>query len=103
VSGACLPQGARVLISYASANRDERHYPVPDAFDVRRNPRDHVGWGHGAHTCVGMHLARLEMEVLLSALVRHVARIEVGFPERLHNNCLQGYSALPATFFKAAA
>jgi cytochrome P450 len=96
-----IPQAARVLILYASANRDERKYPEPDAFDVTRNPRDHVGWGHGPHTCVGMHLSRLEMEVLLGALVKQVAGIEVGEPRLLRNNVLQGFERLPTSFRRA--
>jgi cytochrome P450 len=98
--GTVIPQGARVLVLYASANWDERHYPDPDRFDVRRNPRDHVGWGHGAHTCVGMHLARLEMEVLLRSLVASVARIETGAPVPAWNNVLQGFKALPTRFHR---
>jgi len=97
-----IPKESRVLILYASANHDERHYPSPHVFDVRRNPRDHVAWGHGAHTCAGMHLARLEMEVLLSALLRHVERVEVGTPKPAENNVLQGFEALPARFYRAA-
>lgn len=93
-----IPSGSRVLILYASANRDERRYPDPDLFDVNRNPRDHVGWGHGPHSCVGMHLARLEMEVLLKALVDRVETIEVGAPELAWNNVLQGFKTLPTRF-----
>jgi cytochrome P450 len=96
-----IPRGDRVLILFASANRDERHYPDPDTFDARRNPRDHVGWGHGAHTCAGMHLARLEMEVLLQALVNGVARLETDAPTPIWNNVLQGFATLPARFMKA--
>jgi cytochrome P450 len=98
LGGSTIPKGDRVLVLYASANHDERRYERPDAFDVRRNPRDHVGWGHGPHSCVGMHLARLEMEVLLSRLVDRVERIEVGRPLPLWNNVLQGFRALPARF-----
>jgi len=93
-----IPSGSRVLILYASANREERRYPDPDLFDVNRNPRDHVGWGHGPHSCVGMHLARLEMEVLLKALVDRVETIEVGAPELAWNNVLQGFKTLPTRF-----
>jgi cytochrome P450 len=100
-AGVGIPKGDRVLILFASANRDERRYEDPDTFDVRRNPRDHVGWGHGPHTCVGMHLARLELEVLLEALVAQVARLEVDRPTLACNNVLQGYSRLPARFFAA--
>ena len=100
VDGTTIPEGARVLVLYASANRDERHYKDPDVFDVRRNPRDHVGWGHGPHVCVGMHLARLEMEVLLASLVRQVERIETDTPEFAWNNVLQGFKLLPARFHR---
>lgn len=92
-----LPQGSRVYLLNASANWDERRYPNPQHFDVARNPRDNVAWGHSRHLCPGMHLARLEMESLLGALVRSVRRIEVGEPVRLVNNFLQGYSSLPLT------
>jgi cytochrome P450 len=98
-----FPAGDRVLVLFASANWDERHYPEPLAFDVRRNPRDHVGWGHGPHVCVGMHLARLEMELLLASLVRQVARIEVGRPTAAWNNVLQGFKTLPARFHRPEA
>jgi cytochrome P450 len=97
---AIIPKGSRALILFASANHDERHYPNPDEFDLRRNPRDQLGWGHGAHTCVGMHLARLEMEVLLASLVGQVARIETGAPTLARNNVLQGFEKLPATFHR---
>ncbi|MEM8840832.1 MAG: cytochrome P450 [Pseudomonadota bacterium] len=93
-----IPAGSRVAVLYASANRDGAQYDRPDEFLVGRNPRDHVGWGHGAHTCAGMHLARLEMESLLRAMVAHVDRIEVDTPERIMNNLLQGYASFSARF-----
>jgi cytochrome P450 len=98
IGDSTIPKGARALILFASANRDERRYANPDKFDLSRNPRDHVGWGHGPHTCAGMHLARLEMEVLLGSLVKHIASIEVGEPVLLRNNVLQGFERLPAKF-----
>lgn len=91
-----IPAGSRVWLLYAAANRDERHYTNPDRFDVERNPRDQLGWGLGAHHCVGKHLAQLEMESILRALVRQVERIEMdGTPTRIVNNGLQGYGSLP--------
>lgn len=95
-----IPKDSRVLVLFASANHDERHYREPETFDVTRNPRDHVGWGHGPHTCVGMHLARLEMEVLLTALVAKVARIEIDTPTPAFNNVLQGFETLPTRFHR---
>lgn len=98
VCGVTIPKGARALLLYASANRDERHYADPDRFDLSRNARDNVAWGHGPHVCVGMHLARLEMECLLRALVQQVSRIDTGEPVPFLNNVLQGYKSLPTTF-----
>ncbi|MDR7156858.1 cytochrome P450 [Sphingobium xenophagum] len=97
MSETTLPAGSRILLLNASANRDERHYSDPDRFDVRRNPRDHLGWGAGVHLCAGMHLARLEMEALLRAILASVARISAGEPTRLVNNGLQGFAQLPLT------
>jgi cytochrome P450 len=93
---AVVPAGARVMMIYASANRDARKFPNPDIFDVSRaNARDHLGFGHGIHLCVGMHLAKLEMESLLSELLRRVERIEVGEPTMVLNNSIHAFEKLP--------
>lgn len=90
-----VPKGQRVMLMYGAANRDERHYPDPDAFQVTRNPQDQLGWGTGPHMCVGMHLAKLEMEVLLEALIENVDHIEVGEPVVGSNRGLYGFESLP--------
>lgn len=89
-----VPQGERVALLYGCANRDERHYADPDSFDVHRNPTDNVGWGTGPHLCAGINLARLEMEVLLEALLAHVDRIEVAEPVPSSNGGLFGFESL---------
>ena len=58
-----------MLVSYASANRDERHWDRPDELDITRESADQLAFGHGEHACVGMGLARLEGAAILSALV----------------------------------
>jgi hypothetical protein len=68
VDGARIPKGGRALVMYASANRDERKWDQAERFGVQRKVGEHVGFGHGIHTCAGMHLARMEMQVLLLAL-----------------------------------
>jgi cytochrome P450 len=93
-----IPEGERVLVLYASANRDERRWVDPDRFDVTRDAREHVAFGHGVHRCAGGHIAQLEMESLLRALMARVRRIEVGEPRPLLNNVLHGYSSFRASF-----
>lgn len=95
ITGVPIPAGARVLVLYAAANRDERHFSDPDIFDVARNNRDHVGFGHGVQTCAGNNLARLEMESLLKALIEQVDEIKAGRPQVAMNNSLYGFSKLP--------
>lgn len=97
LGGVPLREGDRVLVLYASANRDERRWDDPERFDVTRNVRDHLGFGFGLHVCVGMHLARLEMTALLTALLRRVRRLEAGRPTWTMNNVLRGLEALPMT------
>lgn len=96
MAGVTIPAGSRVMVMYASANRDERHYPNPDSFDVRRDVHDHLGFGQGIHMCMGMHLGRLEMRCLLEALVTRVERIEeIGEAKVAMNNVIRAYSSLP--------
>ena len=64
VHGVAIPAGDAVLLSYPSANRDEDVFDQPDAFDVSRDPNRHIGFGFGAHYCLGTHLARLEARAL---------------------------------------
>lgn len=90
-----VPAGARVMLMYGSANRDERHYADPDKFDITRNPRDQLAWGRGRHLCAGMHLARLEMEVMLEALIECGEEIHTGEPVVGVNQGLFGFVSLP--------
>jgi cytochrome P450 len=95
-AGVALPAGARAVLLFAAANMDERRYPDPERFDLDRPPGGNLGWGNGPHTCVGIHLAKLEMAALLRALVERVAAIEIAAPPtRIRNNTLQGLGSLP--------
>lgn len=97
-----LPPGARVAMLYGSANHDERQFTDPERFDLSRpNAALQLGWGNGAHACAGLHLAKLELQALLAAMVPRVERIETWDPVRLRNNTLQGYAALTGRFVPA--
>jgi cytochrome P450 len=89
-------EGEKVLMFLGAANRDPRQWDEPDRYDIRRRTTGHVGFGGGIHMCVGQMLARLEGEVMLSALARKVQAIELtGEPQRRYNNTLRGLSRLP--------
>ncbi len=92
-----IPQGTRVMLVYASANRDERRFENPDRFDITRDARAQLSWGTGEHMCAGMLLARMEMEVMLEALVESCAVIEADEPEIGANRGLYGFTSLPLT------
>ena len=98
IDGIDIPSGARVMMLFASANRDERVFEDPDRFDIARNNRRHLGFGAGIHTCIGMHLALMEMSAILKAMVDRVRTIEVGSPEIAMNNTICAYSSLPTRF-----
>jgi cytochrome P450 len=91
-----MEEGQKVLMFLGAANRDPRQWENADAYDIRRRTIGHVGFGAGIHMCVGQMLARLEGEVVLAAMARKVASIEIaGPPQRRYNNTLRGLSSLP--------
>ncbi len=99
IDGVILRRGQRVVLLYASANMDETQFDQPGVFSLHRKGA-HLGWGFGAHSCVGMHLSKIEMHALLRAMIPEVARISVASPVPLFNNTLQGFESLRATFHR---
>jgi cytochrome P450 len=68
--GTTIPRGAPVALLFAAASRDERRYPDPDRFDIRREDAESLGFGLGRHTCFGAPLARLETKLVLEEVLR---------------------------------
>jgi cytochrome P450 len=96
VDGIIVPDGRKILMFLGAANRDPRRWQDPNVFDLTRDPSGHVGFGFGIHQCVGQHVARLEAEALLTALVNRVERIELAGPTRRHlNNTLRAWESIP--------
>jgi cytochrome P450 len=94
--GVVIPKGARVIMSYASANRDERCFADPDRFDINRKPVPNLAFGWGVHGCVGQGLARLEARAVFTSLAKRVSRLElVGEPVRALTNAGRGFASLP--------
>ena len=96
IGGLPVPAGARVLVLFASANRDERKWDGPEVFDITRRNADHLGLGYGVHYCAGQGLARLEVTAVLTALAASVTRIELaGEPARWISGMARAYTSLP--------
>ncbi len=99
VGGVDIPAGARVVIFYASANRDERHFPHPEKFDIaRHNASEHLGFGWGVHGCAGQGLARMEAHALLTAFAEQIDRIDLTAPATAAlNNLINARASVPVT------
>ncbi|MEH6662538.1 MAG: cytochrome P450 [Parasphingorhabdus sp.] len=96
VAGITIPEGSKVLLFLASANRDPRSWDEPDQFRIDRNVSGHVGFGFGIHQCLGQMVARLEGELIGEALAKHVSTIRLtGEPQRRLNNTLHALASLP--------
>jgi cytochrome P450 len=100
--GVQIPKDSKVITFLAAANRDERQWPNPDSFDIQRRPTGHMSFGSGIHGCVGQVVARLEGEVVLTALAKRVSRIDlIGMPERRLNNTLRAMASMPVRLIPA--
>jgi cytochrome P450 len=95
IDGVRLPEGARIITMFGSANRDEAKWERADRFEVARNPVDHLAFGHGIHRCLGVTLAELEGQAVLRSLARSARTLEAGEPVRKLNNILRGLEHLP--------
>jgi cytochrome P450 len=102
IDGYSVGEGEKVLMFLGAANRDPRRWENPDWYDVSRRTSGHVAFGSGIHMCVGQLVARLEGELILSALARKVAAIQITGPvKRRYNNTLRGLDSLPVTITPA--
>ncbi len=96
LSGCTIGEGEKVLMFLGAANRDPRRWTDPERYDITRRTSGHVGYGSGIHMCVGQLVARLEGEVLLTALAKKIRTIAItGAIRRRYNNTLRGLESLP--------
>jgi cytochrome P450 len=92
-------EGDKAVLYYYSANRDAAVFADPERFDITRSPNPHVGFGAaGPHFCLGAHLARREITVMLRELLTRVPDITAGEPDRLLSSFVNGIKRLPCQF-----
>lgn len=96
LDGQQISAGDWLMINYVAANHDPAQFPNPRAFDPTRPGNRHLAFGAGAHQCLGLHLARLEMRILLDVLLDRVDAIELaGEPRRVNSTFVGGFKTLP--------
>jgi len=100
LGGQQIRKGDKVLIHWASANRDGAEFPDPDAFDDRRERNRHLSFGAGPHRCVGSNLARMNMRIAVEELLRRLddIRLEPGAEIRYHAGLTRSPLCVPITF-----
>ena len=100
LGGQQIRAGQRVGLFYRSANFDEAVFDDPGRFDIRRSPNPHLGFGGtGTHYCLGVNLARLEIELIFNAIADGMPGIQkAGEVERLRSGWLNGIKRLPVTY-----
>ena len=99
MNGQDYREGDKAVLYYYSANRDEAVFADPERFDITRSPNPHVGFGAaGPHFCLGAHLARRELTVMLRELLSRVPDITAGEPDRLLSSFVNGIKRLPCQF-----
>jgi cytochrome P450 len=101
LGGVQIPAGCSVMPMLGAANRDDTRYDDPNRFDIFRQPRTPISWGHGAHVCMGMHLARMEMRVAVNLLLDRLDNLRLD-PDaddpHIRGQVFRSPTALPVLF-----
>jgi cytochrome P450 len=102
IVGEVIRAGEGIILDVAPANWDARQFPEPDRLDLERDDGPHVGFGYGRHQCVGQQLARMELQIVLPALLRRIPTLRLAVPiDELpfkHDALAYGLYELPVTW-----
>ncbi len=80
IGGVTIPKGEGVFMPLASANRDERMFDAPDTLDITRDASQHLAFGFGIHQCLGQMLARYELQIVYTAILRRLPNLRLAVP-----------------------
>jgi cytochrome P450 len=100
LEGVTIPERAMISVCIGSANRDERRWECSEEFDIFRKHHPHISFAAGEHTCLGLHLARLETRVALECLLNRLTDIELVTDDdpHIHGQPFRSPTAIPVTF-----
>ena len=99
LGGVQIKAGDWLMLNYVAANHDPAQFDNPRKFDAAREANRHAAFGAGAHQCLGLHLARLEMRILIDALLDRLESVELaGEPKRAKSTFVGGLKTLPLRF-----
>ncbi|MEQ1547488.1 MAG: cytochrome P450 [Chakrabartia sp.] len=99
LSGQKITKGDWLMLCYTSGNRDEAVFEDPFTFNPDRTPNNQIAFGFGGHVCLGQHLARMEMRILMEELLPRLKSLELaGEPARVESTFVGGLKRLPIRF-----
>ena len=103
IEGVTLPKGAVIDVCIGSANRDENRWERSEEFDIFRKRLPHISFAAGEHTCMGLHLARMETRVALECLLDRLTDIKLITEDNphIHGQPFRSPTAIPVTFAAA--
>jgi cytochrome P450 len=99
LAGQTIREGDKVVMYFGAANRDSAAFNLPDALDLAREPNPHIAFGTGPHGCLGQHIARIEIDAMLTEVLTRMGDFELPAPpEWLPSNFISGPKAMPLRF-----
>ena len=99
LGGQKIRAGDKVVMYYGSANRDTDAFDEPDKFDISRAAAKHLAFGHGTHVCLGQHIARAEIDAMLTEVLDRMNDLELSKPPVwLPSNFISGPQSMPVSF-----
>jgi len=99
LAGQQIREGDKVVMYFGAANRDPAAFERPEALDLAREPNPHIAFGAGAHNCLGQHIARIEIDAMLSEVLTRMGDFELPSPpEWLPSNFISGPKTMPLKF-----